>query len=207
MSQQTVGVGMIRHTLRRATNIHHQNYEIKKVQRSAQKNQKARVIWLTGLSGSGKSTIANALEQKLFAHGAHCYVLDGDNMRLGLSMDLGFTTEDRAENVRRVSEVAKLFVDAGLIVITALLSPFEADRNRAKSIFDEGEFLEVFVNTPIEVCLERDPKGLYKKSAAGQLPNLPGISQNYEVPKNSDLILDGTDSLDENVNKLLKLIL
>jgi bifunctional enzyme CysN/CysC len=207
LTQRTVGAGMIRHTLRRATNVHHQNYEVDKAQRSAQKNQKARAIWLTGLSGSGKSTIANALEQTLYANGAHCYVLDGDNLRLGLNMDLGFTPEDRAENVRRVSEVAKLMVDAGLIVITALVSPFEADRNRAKSIFAEGEFLEVFVDTPVEICQQRDPKGLYKKSAAGEIPNFTGVGQNYERPKNPDLILDGTASLEENIQKIIKLIL
>ena len=207
LTQRTVGAGMIRHALRRATNIHHQNYEVDKAKRSAQKNQKGRVIWLTGLSGSGKSTIANALETTLFANGAHCYVLDGDNLRLGLNMDLGFTPEDRAENVRRVSEVAKLMVDAGLIVITALVSPFAADRNRAKSIFEEGEFLEVYVNTPVEICQQRDPKGLYKKSAAGELPNFTGISQDYEAPVNPDLVLDGTASLEENIAKLIKIIL
>jgi bifunctional enzyme CysN/CysC len=207
LTQRTVGAGMIRHALRRATNIHHQNYEVDKAKRSAQKNQKGRVIWLTGLSGSGKSTIANALETTLFANGAHCYVLDGDNLRLGLNMDLGFTAEDRAENVRRVSEVAKLMVDAGLIVITALVSPFAADRNRAKSIFEEGEFLEVYVNTPVEICQQRDPKGLYKKSAAGELPNFTGISQNYEAPVNPNLVLDGTASLEENIAQLIKIIL
>ena len=122
-------------------------------------------------------------------------------------MDLGFTPEDRAENVRRVSEVAKILVDAGLIVITALVSPFEADRNRAKSIFEEGEFLEVFVNTPVEICQTRDPKGLYKKSAAGEIPNFTGIGQDYEVPSNPDLVLDGTASVEENIAKLVKLIL
>ena len=207
LTQRTVGAGMIRHALRRATNIHHQNYEVGKAQRSAQKNQKGRVIWLTGLSGSGKSTIANALETTLFANGAHAYVLDGDNLRLGLNKDLGFTPEDRAENVRRVSEVAKLMVDAGLVVITALVSPFAADRDRAKSIFEEGEFLEIFVNTPVEICQQRDPKGLYKKSAAGEIPNFTGISQDYEVPKHPDLVLDGTASLEENVAKIVKLIL
>ena len=207
LTQRTVGAGMIRHALRRATNIHHQNYEVGKAQRSAQKNQKGRIIWLTGLSGSGKSTIANALETTLFANGAHAYVLDGDNLRLGLNMDLGFTPEDRAENVRRVSEVAKLMVDAGLIVITALVSPFAADRDRAKSIFEEGEFLEIFVNTPVEICQQRDPKGLYKKSAAGEIPNFTGISQDYEVPKHPDLVLDGTASLEENIAKIVKLIL
>lgn len=207
LTQRTVGAGMIRHALRRATNVHHQKYEVNKAQRSAQKNQKGRVIWLTGLSGSGKSTIANALETSLFANGAHCYVLDGDNLRHGLNMDLGFTPEDRAENVRRVSEVAKLMVDAGLIVITALVSPFAADRNRAKSIFEEGEFLEVFVDTPIEICQQRDPKGLYKKSAAGEIPNFTGINQEYEAPTNPDLVLDGTASLEENIEKLIKLVL
>jgi len=207
LTQRTVGAGMIRHALRRSTNVHKQNYEISKSQRSAQKNQKARVIWLTGLSGSGKSTIANALEQALIANGAHCYVLDGDNLRLGLNMDLGFTPEDRAENVRRVSEVAKLMVDAGLIVITALVSPFEADRNRAKSIFEEGEFIEVFVDTPVEICQQRDPKGLYKKSAAGEIPNFTGIGQNYEIPSNPDLILNGTTPLSENIEKLVKVVL
>ena len=207
LTLRTVGAGMIRHQLRRATNIHQQNYEVDKTQRSAQKNQKARVIWLTGLSGSGKSTIANALEKALFANGAHSYVLDGDNLRLGLNMDLGFTPEDRAENVRRVSEVAKILVDAGLIVITALVSPFETDRNRAKSIFETGEFLEVYVNTPVEVCQSRDPKGLYKKSAAGEIPNFTGVGQDYEIPTNPDLVLDGTASVEENIAKLVKLIL
>ena len=207
LTQRTVGAGMIRHALRRATNIHHQNYEVDKAKRSAQKNQKGRVIWLTGLSGSGKSTIANALETTLFANGAHCYVLDGDNLRLGLNMDLGFTPEDRAENVRRVSEVAKLMVDAGLIVITALVSPFATDRNRAKSIFEEGEFLEVFVNTPVEICQQRDPKGLYKKAAAGEIPNLTGVGQEYEPPTNAELILDGTAPIEENVKKLIEFVL
>lgn len=207
LTLRTVGAGMIRHQLRRATNIHQQNYELDKTQRSAQKNQKARAIWLTGLSGSGKSTIANALEKALFANGAHSYVLDGDNLRLGLNMDLGFTPEDRAENVRRVSEVAKILVDAGLIVITALVSPFETDRNRAKSIFETGEFLEVYVNTPVEVCQSRDPKDLYKKSAAGEIPNFTGVGQDYEIPTNPDLVLDGTASVDENVNLILKQIL
>ena len=207
LTQRTVGAGMIRFALRRATNIHQQSYEVNKSQRSAIKNQKARVIWLTGLSGSGKSTIANALEKALFANGAHCYVLDGDNLRLGLNMDLGFTPEDRAENVRRVSEVAKILVDAGLIVITALVSPFETDRNQAKSRFEDGEFLEVFVNTPVEICQTRDPKGLYKKSAAGEIPNFTGIGQDYEIPTHPDLVLDGTASVEENVAKLVKLIL
>jgi bifunctional enzyme CysN/CysC len=207
LTLKTVGAGMVRHSLRRASNVTHQDYEITKVQRGAQKSQRGRVIWLTGLSGSGKSTIANALEQRLFASGAHAYVLDGDNLRLGLNMDLGFTPEDRAENVRRVSEVAKLMVDAGLIVITALVSPFEVDRQRAKSIFEDGEFIEVFVDTPVETCRSRDPKGLYKKSAAGEIPNFTGVGQDYERPISPDLHLDGTASVTDSVEKIIKILL
>lgn len=207
LTLKTVGAGMVRHSLRRASNITHQDYEITKAQRGALKSQRGRVIWLTGLSGSGKSTIANALEQRLFASGAHAYVLDGDNLRLGLNMDLGFTPEDRAENVRRVSEVAKLMVDAGLIVITALVSPFEVDRQRAKSIFEDGEFLEVFVDTPVETCRSRDPKGLYKKSAAGEIPNFTGVGQDYERPSSPDLHLDGTASVADSVEKIIKILL
>ena len=207
LTLKTVGAGMIQHSLRRASNVVLQDYEITKTIRSAQKNQKSRTVWLTGLSGSGKSTIANALEKRLLAQGAHAYVLDGDNLRLGINMDLGFTPEDRAENVRRTSEVAKLMVDAGLIVITALISPFEVDRQRAKSIFQEGEFLEVFVDTPVEICRTRDPKGLYKKSAAGQIPNFTGVGQDYERPTHPDLILDGTKLVNENVDLIMKELL
>jgi bifunctional enzyme CysN/CysC len=207
LTLKTVGAGMVRHSLRRASNVTHQDYEITKVQRGVQKSQRGRVIWLTGLSGSGKSTIANALEQRLFASGAHAYVLDGDNLRLGLNMDLGFTPEDRAENVRRVSEVAKLMVDAGLIVITALVSPFEVDRQRAKSIFEDGEFIEVFVDTPVETCRSRDPKGLYKKSAAGEIPNFTGVGQDYERPISPDLHLYGTASVTDSVEKIIKILL
>ena len=201
LSLKTVGAGMIRHALRRASNVTHQDYEVDKFQRSAQKNQKSRVVWLTGLSGSGKSTIANALEKRLVAQGAHAYVLDGDNLRLG------FTTEDRAENVRRVSEVAKLMVDAGLIVISALVSPFEVDRQGAKSKFEVGEFLEIFVDTPIEVCRARDPKGLFKKSDAGEIPNFTGVGQEYERPSHPDLVLDGTAPIQDNVDKILTILL
>ena len=156
---QSVGAGMIRHSLRRGENITYQSYEVNKAARESAKNQRAQMIWLTGLSGSGKSTIANALEKRLHALGMHAYVLDGDNLRMGLNVDLGFTAADRAENVRRVSEVGKLMVDAGLIVITALVSPFEVDRQRARSIFNEGDFIEVFVDTPVEVCIATRSKG------------------------------------------------
>jgi bifunctional enzyme CysN/CysC len=203
----TVGAGMIRHSLRRGENLTYQKYEVNKAARAAQKNQQAKVIWLTGLSGSGKSTIANAVEKRLYAQGMHTYVLDGDNLRMGLNADLGFTPADRAENVRRVSEVAKVLVDAGLIVLVAIISPFEADRRRAKSLFETNEFIEVFVDTPVEICAQRDPKGLYKKAAKGGIPNFTGVGQDYQRPVAPDLILKGDDELDENVAKILKAII
>jgi bifunctional enzyme CysN/CysC len=200
---RTVGAGMIRHSLRRGENVVSQRYEVNKAARALQKNQKAQVIWLTGLSGSGKSTIANGVEKRLHALGMHPYVLDGDNLRMGLNSDLGFTPEDRAENVRRISELAKVLVDAGLIVLVAVISPFETDRQRAKSLFEEGEFLEVFVDTPVEVCVARDPKGLYKKASKGEIPNFTGVGQGYETPKDPDLHLKGDAELDENVSQIL----
>jgi bifunctional enzyme CysN/CysC len=204
---QTVGAGMIRHALRRGENITYQEYEVDKAARESAKNQKAKVIWLTGLSGSGKSTIANVLAKRLHALGMHAYVLDGDNLRMGLNVDLGFTPEDRAENVRRTSEVAKLMVDAGLIVITALVSPFEADRQRARSIFNDGDFIEVFVDTPVDTCISRDPKGLYKKAKDGQIPNFTGIGQDYEKPSQPELILDGTADTEANTTIILERLL
>jgi bifunctional enzyme CysN/CysC len=203
-TMNTVGAGMVIHALRRSANISEHHYEIDREARAAQKNQKAKVIWLTGLSGSGKSTIANVLEKKLFSLGMHAYVLDGDNMRLGLNKDLGFTREDRAENVRRVSEVAHSLYDAGLVVIVALVSPYAADRIQAKSLFPAGDFAEVWVKTPAEVCAERDPKGLYKKAAAGNLPNLTGIGQEYEAPENADLVVDGTKPPEEILNSMIE---
>ena len=203
-TMNTVGAGMVTHALRRSANISEHHYEIDREARAAQKNQNAKVIWLTGLSGSGKSTIANALEKKLFSLGLHAYVLDGDNMRLGLNKDLGFTREDRAENVRRVSEVAYNLFDAGLITLVALVSPYAEDRAQAKALFPEGGFAEVWVKTPAELCAERDPKGLYKKAAAGELPNLTGVGQEYEDPQKADLVLDGTRKLDENLDRILK---
>jgi bifunctional enzyme CysN/CysC len=203
-TMNTVGAGMVTHALRRSANISEHHYEIDREARAAQKNQKAKVIWLTGLSGSGKSTIANALEKKLFSLGMHAYVLDGDNMRLGLNKDLGFTREDRAENVRRVSEVAHNLYNAGLITIVALVSPYAEDRAQAKSLFPEGDFAEVWVKTSPELCAERDPKGLYKKAAAGELPNLTGIGQEYEAPEASELVLDGAGAVDGLVGLLVK---
>jgi bifunctional enzyme CysN/CysC len=205
-TMNTVGAGMVIHALRRSANISEHHYEIDREARAAQKNQKARVIWLTGLSGSGKSTIANALEKKLFSLGMHAYVLDGDNMRLGLNKDLGFTREDRAENVRRVSEVAHSLYDAGLIVIVALVSPYSEDRAQAKALFPEGDFAEVWVKTPAEVCADRDPKGLYKKAATGELPNLTGVGQEYESPEGAEMVLDGTSAIEINLERLINVL-
>jgi bifunctional enzyme CysN/CysC len=206
-TMNTVGAGMVIHTLRRSANISEHHYEIDREAREAQKNQKARIIWLTGLSGSGKSTIANALEKKIFSLGMHAYVLDGDNMRLGLNKDLGFTRQDRAENVRRVSEVAHSLYEAGLVVIVALVSPYREDRAQARSLFHEADFIEVWVKTPPEVCAQRDPKGLYKKAAAGELPNLTGVGQEYEAPETAELVLDGALPIVENLNLLIKTVL
>jgi bifunctional enzyme CysN/CysC len=207
LTSQSVGAGMIRHALRRGENITYQAYEVDMSARESAKNQRAKLIWLTGLSGSGKSTIANALEKRLHALGMHAYVLDGDNLRMGLNVDLGFTPEDRAENVRRVSEVGKLMIDAGLIVITALVSPFEVDRQRARSIFGDGDFIEVFVDTPVDVCISRDPKGLYKKASQGQIPNFTGVGQDYERPTQPELTLDGQEDIQVSTEKILKYIL
>ena len=207
LTSQSVGAGMIRHALRRGENITYQAYEVDKSARESAKNQRAKLIWLTGLSGSGKSTIANALEKRLHALGMHAYVLDGDNLRMGLNVDLGFTPEDRAENVRRVSEVGKLMIDAGLIVITALVSPFEVDRQRARSIFNEGDFIEVFVDTPVDVCIARDPKGLYKKASQGQIPNFTGVGQDYERPTKPELTLNGQEDVLVSTEQILKYLL
>jgi bifunctional enzyme CysN/CysC len=202
-TMNTVGAGMVTHALRRSANISEHHYEIDRAARAAQKNQTAKVVWLTGLSGSGKSTIANALEKRLFSLGLHCYVLDGDNMRLGLNKDLGFTREDRAENVRRVSEVAHSLYDAGLITIVALVSPYAEDRIQAKALFPDGDFAEVWIKTSAEICEQRDPKGLYKKAASGELPNLTGVGQEYQEPKSAELVLDGTAQIDKNVDELV----
>lgn len=203
----TVAAGMVSYTLRRSENVSEQHYEVDSFARSAQKNQSSKVIWLTGLSGSGKSTIANEFEKQLFAAGLHSYVLDGDNLRLGLNKDLGFTQADRAENVRRVGHVAQLMSDAGLIVIVALVSPFSADRDAVRELFEVGKFMEVWVKTPTQICIDRDPKGLYKKAATGSIPNMTGIGQEYEEPTHAELILDGTEPVIENVKSLLAAIL
>ncbi len=185
----TVAAGMIDFGLRRATNVHWQALDVNKAVRAEAKRQKPAVLWFTGLSGSGKSTIANLVEQRLFAEGHHTYLLDGDNVRHGLNRDLGFTDADRVENIRRVGEASKLFVDAGLIVLTAFISPFRSERRMARELLEPGEFLEIFVDTPIEDCIARDPKGLYGKALAGQIKNFTGIDSPYEVPENAEITL------------------
>src|SRR5690606_16788641 len=193
----TVAAGTLDFALRRAGNIHWQHLEVNKVARARIKHQAPKCLWFTGLSGSGKSTIANLVEKRLHAMGQHTYILDGDNIRHGLNRDLGFTDEDRVENIRRVAEVAKLMVDAGLIVLVSFISPFRAERQMARSMFDEGEFLEVFVDTPLEVAEERDAKGLYAKARAGELTNFTGIDSPYEHPEQPEITLETVDSTPE----------
>ena len=206
-SGATVGVGAIRFALRRATNIAWQETGIDKAARARAIGQAPCVVWLTGLSGAGKSTIADLLEQKLQAMGRHTYLLDGNNVRHGLNRDLGFTDRDRVENIRRVAEVARLMADAGLIVIVSLISPFRSERAMARGTMDEGEFFEVFVDTPIEVCEARDPKGLYAKARRGELENFTGIDSPYEAPDTPDLRIDTTElSADRAADAVLRLL-
>jgi len=195
MENTTVAAGMINFALRRASNIHQQKLDVDKSARQLMNGHASRVVWFTGISGSGKSTIANALEKSLHAQGIRTYTLDGDNIRQGLSKDLGFSDADRVENIRRISEVAKLMVDAGIVVLAAFISPFRSERNMARCTFEDDEFIEVFMDTPLELAEERDPKGLYKKARRGEIPNFTGISSPYEPPENPEIHLktDGKD--------------
>jgi len=206
-SNATVAAGMIRHNLRRAQNVHRQALSITRGDRERLNGHTGKVIWFTGLSGSGKSTIANALERELHKAGRRTYILDGDNIRRGLNKDLGFTDADRVENIRRVAEMAKLMMDAGILVLTALISPFRRERQMARELIGEGNFFEVFVDTPLEICEERDPKGLYRKARAGQIPNMTGISSPYEPPERPEVRVDGSlRRVDDTVADLLGML-
>jgi bifunctional enzyme CysN/CysC len=203
ISLATVGAGVIDFALRRASNLHWQATDVDKSTRARIKGQKPKVVWFTGLSGSGKSTLANALEKRLLAEGRHTYLLDGDNVRHGLNRDLGFSEADRVENIRRVAEVAKLMADAGLIVLVSFISPYRSERRMARELLPEGEFVEVFVDTPLEECERRDVKGLYAKARAGQIPNFTGISAPYEAPEHPEVHLRSSGQpVEELVEKL-----
>ena len=192
-TNRTVAAGMITFGLRRATNLVRQTIDVGRELHAAQKHQKPCILWFTGLSGSGKSTTANHVERRLADMGRHSYLLDGDNIRFGLNRDLGFTDADRVENIRRIAEVAKLFADAGLIVLVSFISPFRAERRMARELVDKGEFVEVFVDTPLEVCEERDPKGLYRKARAGEIRNFTGIDSDYEAPEHAEIVLKAAE--------------
>ncbi|WP_298244120.1 adenylyl-sulfate kinase [uncultured Bradyrhizobium sp.] len=207
LTNETVGAGMIRFGLNRAANIHHADFDVNKAARAQLNGQRPVILWFTGLSGAGKSTIANLLERKLYALGKRTYLLDGDNVRQGLNRDLGFTEVDRVENVRRVAETAKLFVDAGLITLVALISPFRAERRMARAIVAEGEFVEIFVSTPVETCEQRDPKGLYRKARRGEFRNFTGIDSPYERPENPELTLDtATESAEQLADRIVQFL-
>ena len=208
MTNITVGAGLINFALRRANNIHLQAMDVTRDHRAKLKNQKPAVIWMTGLSGSGKSSIANAVEKKLLQIKRHTFILDGDNVRLGLNKDLGFTNTDRIENIRRVGQVAKLMTDAGLIVIVAFISPFQSERDMVRQMMDSNEFVEVFIDTPLSVAEERDVKGLYAKARSGQIKNFTGIDSPYEIPKNPDIHIKTIDlTIDEAAEQILRKII
>ena len=202
LTRATVGAGMIQHPLRRGQNVSSEKFTIAKSNRSIHKGHAPRAIWITGLPGAGKSTLANELEQRLHSAGYHSYILDGDNLRHGLNRDLGFTESDRAENVRRLAEVGRLMVDAGLIVIIASVSPYQSDREMARALLADDEFIEVWLDTPIDVCAQRDTKGLYSKAELGEIPNLTGVGSVYETPHKAEVHLDGLEPADANARAI-----
>jgi len=207
VSNQTVGAAMINHSMRRASNIHKHNLDITRELRESLNGNRAKLLWFTGISGSGKSTIANELEKKLFSKGIRTYILDGDNIRHGLNNDLGFSDADRVENIRRVAEVSKLMLDAGIFVISSFISPFRSDRAMARELVSNGDFIEIFVDTPLEVAESRDPKGLYKKARSGEIPNFTGISSPYENPLSPEVIIKTEkDSINDCVKQILSFL-
>ncbi|MGF2735322.1 adenylyl-sulfate kinase [Marinobacter sp. DUT-1] len=188
-----------------SNNIVWHDHKVTRAERAEPKSQRPCLLWFTGLSGSGKSTIANALDVALYQRGYHTFLLDGDNVRHGLNRDLGFSDSDRVENIRRVGEVSKLFADAGLIVLSAFISPFASDRRLVRNLFPEGEFIEVFMNTPIETCEQRDPKGLYQKARAGKIKDFTGIDSPYEIPERPEVVLDTSlQSVDDCIEQLIQ---
>lgn len=203
----TIAAGMIEHGLRRATNVVWHEMAVDKSVRAGLKSQRPSCLWFTGLSGSGKSTIANMVDKRLTSENYHTYTLDGDNVRHGLNNDLGFTETDRVENIRRIGEVAKLMVDAGLIVLVCAISPYRNDREMVRELFDDGEFVEIFVDTPLEECEARDPKGLYKKARQGEIPNFTGISAPYEPPASPEILLDGEQAVEDLTEKIFDTVL
>ena len=208
ITNNTVAAGLINYSLNRTQNVHWQKTNISKDHHAKIKNQKPLVVWMTGLSGSGKSSISNALEKKMAHMKLHTYLLDGDNLRLGLNKDLGFTKSDRIENIRRVGNVAKLMTDAGLIVITSLISPYLSEREMVRNMFEKDEFIEVFIDTPLDVVMKRDVKGLYAKAISGKLKNFTGIDSDYQVPQKPDIHIKTSDlSIDEAADKILKFIM
>jgi len=208
ITNKTVAAGLINFSLRRSNNIFWQSTDVKREHHASIKNQKPAVLWMTGISGSGKSSIANAVEKKLASLNYHSFLLDGDNIRHGLNKDLGFSDADRIENIRRVGEVAKLMTDAGLIVITAFISPFHSERNLVRKLMEVGEFIEIFIDTPISVAEERDVKGLYAKARAGKLKNFTGIDSAYEKPENPEIYIDTTKmSIDESATFIVDFLM
>ncbi len=192
-------------TEQKATNITWHEHHVSKHERWKLMGHRGAVLWFTGLSGSGKSTVANTVDHKLHAMGKHSYVLDGDNIRHGLNKNLGFSPEDRAENIRRIGEVAKLFCDAGLLTLTAFISPYRADRDKVRRLLEPGEFIEIYMNTSLETCEKRDPKGLYKKARAGEIKGFTGIDDPYEPPENPEIVLDGDNKgVDELADQVIE---